>query len=71
MSNNYIYNEAQLEAINHVRGNCAVLATAGSGKTSVIAERVRKLVLKKKVAAGDILVLTFNKDAAELLLNLC
>jgi DNA helicase-2/ATP-dependent DNA helicase PcrA len=31
-------------AINHFTGNCVVLASAGSGKTSVLVERIKNLV---------------------------
>ena len=44
--------------------NTLVLAGAGSGKTAVIAAKVGYLVKCKKVDPGDILLLTFGKNAA-------
>ena len=57
------YNEAQIKAINHGEGPCLVLAGPGSGKTAVITRRVLELV-KRGIAPGNILVITFTKAAA-------
>lgn len=56
-------NEAQRQAIAHITGPCLVLAGPGSGKTTVIVERICHL-LKQGVPARSILVLTFTRAAA-------
>ena len=37
-------NENQIKAINKDNGNVAVIATAGSGKTTVIINRIKRLI---------------------------
>ena len=39
-----MFNESQLEAINHIDGPALVLAGPGSGKTTVITRRTKKLI---------------------------
>ncbi len=55
-------NEEQLKAINHKKGSGLVLATAGSGKTTVIVSRVGKLIFEDENV--NILTITFSKMAA-------
>lgn len=57
------FNKAQQKAITHGEGPMLVLAGPGSGKTAVITRRVLELI-KKGVAPGNILVITFTKAAA-------
>lgn len=57
------FNEAQRQAIAHFNGPCLTLAGPGSGKTTVIVERICHL-LERGVPAGNILVLTFTRAAA-------
>ena len=38
------FNEAQISAINHFKGPALVLAGPGSGKTTVITHRTKKLI---------------------------
>ena len=57
------FNEAQRQAIAHFTGPCLTLAGPGSGKTTVIVERICRL-LERGVPAGNILVLTFTRAAA-------
>ncbi len=54
----------QLEAARHGDGPCLVLAGPGSGKTTVITERIRFLTEEQKKPPGQILVVTFTKAAA-------
>lgn len=57
-------NEAQLKAIAHREGPMMVLAGPGSGKTTVITNRVRALIEEYGVKPERILVITFTKAAA-------
>ncbi|MDY6038749.1 MAG: helicase-exonuclease AddAB subunit AddA [Eubacterium sp.] len=54
----------QSEAINIRDKNILVAAAAGSGKTAVLVERIRKLVCEENVPVGSLLVVTFTKAAA-------
>lgn len=58
------FNDRQLAAIRHAGGPACVLAGAGTGKTTVIAERFQHLV-SGGTAPERILVLTFSRQAAE------
>lgn len=59
------FTEEQRVAITHTDGPMLVLAGPGSGKTTVITERVRYLIEECGVHPGNILVITFTKAAAE------
>jgi DNA helicase-4 len=63
-NSNLKFSKEQLEAINCNDKNIILKARAGSGKTLVISERVKRL-LKEKVRANELLVLAFNKDASK------
>ncbi len=54
----------QLEAVNFFMGPCLTLAGPGSGKTTVLVNRIKHLIEKHNVAPSKILVITFTKDAA-------
>lgn len=58
------FNETQKKAIRHRQGPMLVLAGPGSGKTTVITNRVRYLTEKAGVDPGHILVITFTRAAA-------
>lgn len=58
------FNKEQLEAINHSRKACAVIAGAGSGKSSVLVHRIQKLI-EGGVKAGDILAITFTRNSSD------
>lgn len=58
------YNQSQIQAINHFKGPCMVLASAGTGKTAVITQRTKKLITDYGVNPSNILVITFTKAAA-------
>lgn len=58
------FNESQLEAINHKDGPALVLAGPGSGKTTVICQRIKQLITGYGVPPSEILVITFTKAAA-------
>ena len=55
----------QIHAISHGTGPMLVLAGPGSGKTTVIIQRIRRLTEKMGVPPYRILVITFTKAAAE------
>ncbi len=57
-------NEAQIKAINHLDGPMLVLAGPGSGKTTVIAHRVKKLITNYNIDSKKILVISFAKSSA-------
>lgn len=58
------YNDSQVQAIRHFRGACMTLAGPGSGKTAVITERTKNLIVEYGVSPSNILVITFTKAAA-------
>ena len=61
------FDAPQLEAINSRQGNFLVSAGAGSGKTAVLTERIKSLILDGSASLDQLLVLTFtNKAAAEM-----
>jgi DNA helicase II / ATP-dependent DNA helicase PcrA len=54
----------QQAVVNHPRGQHArVLAVAGSGKTTTMAQRVRHLVVTQHVNPRSIVILMFNREA--------
>lgn len=58
------FSQEQLDAINAKDKYILLKARAGSGKTAVIIQRVKRL-LKDGVNEDEILLLAFNKDAAQ------
>jgi len=59
------FHESQTKAIRHFKGPMMVLAGPGSGKTTVITHRVKRLVEEYGVEPGSILVITFTRAAAQ------
>ena len=59
------FNSAQIDAISHKDEPCMVLAGPGSGKTTVITNRIKYLIEKYKVKPEEILVITFSKAASK------
>ena len=57
-------NPAQLAAVRYTRGPLLVLAGAGSGKTTVITEKIAHLVMVEKLPASKIAAITFTNKAA-------
>ena len=64
MENNWT--PAQSNAINAKNRNILVSAAAGSGKTAVLVERVKKLVTDKsnQIPLDSLLIVTFTNAAA-------
>ena len=61
------FDKPQQEAIDSRKGNFLVSAGAGSGKTAVLTERIKALIMDGSATLDELLVLTFtNKAAAEM-----
>ena len=58
------FSTPQQKAIDIRNTNVVVSASAGSGKTAVLVERLCQLVLKDHISIDSILAMTFTKDAA-------
>ncbi|MGB3071094.1 MAG: UvrD-helicase domain-containing protein [Ottowia sp.] len=56
-------NLAQLDAVNHLRGPCLVLAGAGSGKTRVITQKIARLI-QTGLEPRRVAAITFTNKAA-------
>lgn len=56
------FTNEQIDAINHFKGPALVLAVPGSGKTTVILNRIINLIENHDVLAKNILSITFSKS---------
>ena len=59
-----ILNKEQREAVEHGGGPLLIIAGAGTGKTTVITERIKHLILEEDILASEVLALTFTEKAA-------
>ncbi len=59
-----VLNQDQLQAITHGQGPLLIIAGAGTGKTTVITERIKHLVINQKISPSQILALTFTEKAS-------
>jgi DNA helicase II / ATP-dependent DNA helicase PcrA len=57
-------NKEQLAAVKHKSGPLMIIAGAGTGKTTVITERIKYLIEKNLANPSEILTLTFTEKAA-------
>lgn len=58
------FNNEQTQAINHKEGACAVVAGAGSGKSTVLVNRIKKLV-DDGVCENEIVAITFTDNSSK------
>ena len=64
MRDSFVPNPKQKEAIEHVCGPMLVLAGAGTGKTTVLVERIARLIEQQHARPEEILAITFTENAA-------
>ena len=57
-------NLEQKKAVEHREGPLLIVAGAGTGKTTVITERINWLIIRQKINPDEILALTFTEKAA-------
>lgn len=57
-------NKNQKEAVTFGEGPLLIIAGAGTGKTTVITERIKYLILEKNISPESIVALTFTEKAA-------
>ena len=63
-SSDKVLNPEQIEAIEYGEGPLLIIAGAGTGKTTVVTERIKYLITKKNISPSEILALTFTEKAA-------
>jgi len=61
----FVPDDRQREAIEHVHGPMLVIAGAGTGKTSVLIHRIARLIQQGHAKPGEILALTYTVAAAK------
>jgi len=59
------FNPQQVEAINHYKGPVAVISAAGSGKSTVLVNRIKNLIEVHSVKQDDILAVSFTSNTAK------
>ncbi|MBI3290087.1 UvrD-helicase domain-containing protein [Candidatus Microgenomates bacterium] len=57
-------NKEQQEAVDYQGGPLLIIAGAGTGKTTVITERIKQLIVSEVASPSEILALTFTEKAA-------
>ncbi len=57
-------NKEQQQAISHLQGPLLIVAGAGTGKTTVITQRIANLIKNKLATPEEILAVTFTEKAA-------
>lgn len=63
------FNKQQLDAITSIEGNISVIATAGSGKTTVLINRMKNMIENHGCEPSSILAITFSRKAKENILK--
>ena len=64
MSGKLQLNKEQKKAVEHGQGPLLIIAGAGTGKTTVITERIKYLILEKGILPHEVLALTFTEKAS-------
>ena len=64
MSADFKLKDEQREVVFHDDGDILVSASAGSGKTHTMIERLNRLIIEEKASVGEILAVTFTESAA-------
>lgn len=59
-----ILNAEQKKAVEHRQGPLLIIAGAGTGKTTVVTEKIKYLIVEKNIPPSSILALTFTEKAA-------
>ena len=57
-------NVEQKKAVTFGNGPLLIIAGAGTGKTTVVTERIKHLITSKKARPDEILALTFTEKAS-------
>jgi len=57
-------NKSQQEAVDYINGPLLIVAGAGTGKTTVVTQKIAKLIESKQAEPEQILALTFTEKAA-------
>ncbi|MCH7951750.1 UvrD-helicase domain-containing protein [Patescibacteria group bacterium] len=65
MAEKIVLNKQQKEAVEHDQGPLLIIAGAGTGKTTVITERIKRLIISERANPSEILALTFTEKAAK------
>ena len=63
-TSNLKLNKEQQDAMKFGTGPLLIIAGAGTGKTTVITERIKYFIFSKKAKPSEILALTFTEKAA-------
>jgi len=63
-TSNLKLNKEQIDAIKFGKGSLLIIAGAGTGKTAVVSERIKYLILGEHAKPSEILALTFTEKAA-------
>src|ERR1700721_1500172 len=66
---NIIPDERQQQAIGYVHGPMLVIAGAGTGKTTVLTQRVANLIREGHARPDEILALTYTENSAAEMMN--
>ncbi|OGM09541.1 hypothetical protein A2159_00110 [Candidatus Woesebacteria bacterium RBG_13_34_9] len=64
MTDRKVLNKEQLQAVKYKSGPLLIIAGAGTGKTTVITEKIKYFINKNLAKTSEILALTFTEKAA-------